>query len=356
MRNYKYLLALLFSVAALSSCNKTSVKGSFTTVPSGKAVIAKTVEGTAMKVVDTLKLAKDGSFKFNPQVVKGEPEFFYLYYGDTKIASLLLAQGDKVEVQCDTLGYWTVSGSEDCEILRQNDLELGKLAAQGSITLRQYIEYYRQMMKFVLSNSHSLTVVPVLFSTVGDTPVFSQLSDGVVFGSVADSLETVYPNSKYIKLLRNEANVRYNQLEINTMIQNAEQASYVDLNFDGMEGKPVVLSEILKKATLLVFWDASDASNKMFNAEVLKPLYEKYSKSGLEIYQVNVGADKSTWAMVVREQELPWVSVCDTYGRSISVYGVTSVPTVILLHNNTLDRLEKIDAKSLETKISTVLK
>lgn len=358
MKSYKLIFALAALSAALTSCNDTTVKGSFSAVPANKAVVAKAVEGNTMRVLDTIKVSKDGSFRYKPQVAAGQPEFFYLYYGDTKIASLLLAKGDKVQVECDTLGTWTVSGSQECELLRQNELELAAMAAMPTVTLRQYIEYYRKMTKYVLGNSHSLTVVPVLFSAIGDTPVFSQLSDAVVFNSVADSLETVYPDSKYVKALRNEGTLRYNQMELQAMINNAQQASYVDLNFDGMEGKPVVLSEVAEesKATLVVFWDSSEATNKMFNAEVLLPLYNKYASKGFNIYEVNVGSDKATWAMVVREQKLPWVNVCDVYGRSINVYGVDTVPTVMLLHNNTMDRLDKITPSALDAKVQAALK
>lgn len=343
-------------MAVLSSCQKASISGTFTSVPSEKTIVAKTVEGNNMNTLDTIKVSKDGSFKYNAKVLKGQPEFIYLYYGQTKVASLLLSQGDKVKVECDTLGRWTVSGSKDCETLRENELKYSALVAKGVITTKEYIEYYRAMTKFVLSNTHSLTVVPVLFSQFADVPVFSQYSDAMIFSSVADSLETVYPQSKYVRLLRAEGDARLNQLKLNSLMQQAEQAPYIDLNFDGMDGKPVVLSENVGKATLLVFWNAAQASEKMYNLEVLKPLYDKYAAKGLKIYQVCIGTDKATWALVVREQKMPWVNVCDPYGRSLSVYGVTESPTVILLSGDEMTRMEEISRQALDSKISAALK
>lgn len=356
MKNYRFILPLFVAAALLSSCTNTHVKGSFTSVPAGKTIEAKTVEGSALRTLDTIKINKDGSFAYDLKLQEAQPEFIYLYYGDTKLASLLLKKGDQVNVECDTLGRWTVSGSDDCQVVLRNEQELASLEALGTVTLRQYMDHYRKMMKFVLGNSRSLTVVPVLFSTIGDTPVFGQLADGVVFNNVADSLAMEYPDSRYIKMLRSEGAVRTQQLELNTLIKTAGEASYIDLNFDGLEGKPVVLSEVAKKATLLVFWDAAEPTNKMFNLEVLKPLYEKCADKGFEIYAVNLNSDKTSWAIVVNEQKLPWVNVCDVFGRSINVYGVSSVPTVMLITDNNTERLENITLKGLESKVSAALR
>ena len=61
-------------------------------------------------------------------------------------------------------------------------------------------------MKYVITNSKSLTVIPVFYQYVGEGfPVFSQESDAIVFNSVLDSLKTVYPESKYVKALEAEA-------------------------------------------------------------------------------------------------------------------------------------------------------
>lgn len=360
MKNCKLVLAVATSLALLSSCNTASVKGSFTDVPSGKTLVVKSFDkANVLTTVDSVKIAADGKFSYKAPVTAGQPDFFYFYYGDTKVASLLLAKGDKVSVCCDTLGLWTVEGSADCQTLLDNEKEIAALVGRGTIPVKEYIEFYRSKVRFVMANSHSLTVVPVLYSQLGDTPVFGRLTDGVIFGSVADSLESVYPDSKYVRILRAESSQRQNAMNINSMLETAEQASYIDLNFDGMEGKPVVLSELVnsRKATMLVFWSAAESTNKMFNQEVLKPLYDKYESKGLGIYQVSLGADKATWAMVVREQNMPWINVCDVYARSVNAYGVAELPTVFFLQEGIdMTRAESITKSSLDATLAKLLK
>jgi hypothetical protein len=72
----------------------------------------------------------------------------------------------------------------------------------------------------------------------------------------------------------------------------------------------------------------------MFNNE-LKEVYRKYRNSGLEVYQVSLDSDKTAWAASVKEQELPWISVCDGKGvmsPSVSAYNVASVPTMFVFN------------------------
>lgn len=343
--------------ATFVSCDKASVSGSFDAVPSGRVLTAKTVDGAQMRTVDTIKIADNGSFKYAAKVTKGQPEFFYLYYGDTKVASLLLEHGDKVTVSCDTLGSWTVEGSMACQQLRDREAELAAFTAKGRITAKDFIEFYRKSLRFVLSNTHSLVSVPVLFSQVGQSPVFCQPTDGIVFNNVADSLETIYPESRYVKILRNEGALRCRQMEINTMLQTAAEAPYVDLNFDGMEGKSIALSSLAQDyPTVLVFWDVTQAADKMFLKDVMEPVYRKYAARGLKVYSVGMGADKTTWAMVVREQNLPWTNVCDPSARSINVYPMTQTPCVYILSDGKLIKPSTNNVNDLQFELNKVVK
>lgn len=356
MKNYRLAVLALAAIAGLSSCNKAVVEGRFNAAPASGVVVAKTLDGASMKVIDTIKVKGNG-FRYSLGLEKNQPEFLYLYCGDVKVASLLLESGDHVTVECDTLGTWTVSGSDECGKLRQNELELTSLNSLPGLTVKQYVEYYRKMTRYVMENTGSMTVIPVLFSKIGETPVFNQPTDAVIFRNVTDSLALRYPDSKYVKMLQNETKVRTDRMALKTLIDSADSRSYPDLKLPGTDGKNHSLVEYADgKPVLLVFWDANDALNKMFNIEILLPLYEKYAKAGLKIYSVNLNADKSTWAMAVKEQKLPWLNVCDSYGTSVNIYGVTGVPTAIMLTDDGLQRVSDVSKSSLEKAIAKVLK
>ena len=76
------------------------------------------------------------------------------------------------------------------------------------------------------------------------------------------------------------------------------------------------LSEVASKAVLVYFWQAADAAQKMFNQDVLMPLYKEYHPKGLEIYSVSLDTDKGVWASAVKSQNLPWINVCDGLGAA----------------------------------------
>lgn len=339
-------------VMGLSSCtDKAVVDGRFSAAPASGTLLVKTLDGSLMQTLDTVKVEADGSFKYKYDAVKGQPEFVYLYCDQTKVASLLLACGDRVRVECDTLGLWTVSGSEDCEKLREVELRHALVASSEVITGRQFVDYYRSMVKYVMDNCHSLVVVPVFYQKLGDYPVFAQASDGILIGNVADSLATVYPESKYVKMLRSVADARDKELSLRMRLSEAQTVEYPEITLPDINGKSASLSALGSEKTLLVFWDAAVPANSLFNQDVLKPLYAKHHASGLEIYAVNANPDKAAWATVVREQGLQWTNVCDTKGNTLYLYGVSETPTVFVIKKGKLTRLSNISLRSIEAAL-----
>ena len=375
------LLAAAAALVSLAACQRqTRIEGHLADAPEAE-VIVKLLDINRYQTLDTLKTDAAGTFSYKPSVEAGKPEFLYLFYKDTKIASLLLAQGDKVTVYADTLGRYTVEGSEETMKLRQVEkdytdflLNMVRLreqyaAAEGTPAARDinsemsraYIGYYRKAVAYVSQNTKSLTSVPVLFQEV-DTgfPVFSQTTDAILFRSLADSLKTVWPESRYVKALEKEADRRVQLMELQMRIDAAGETGYVDIELPDVNGKKVKLSEVEAEAkvVLLYFWAATD-EQKMFSLDVLKPVYDAYHSRGLEIYAVSLDIDKTDWARIVKNQKLPWVNVCDTRGiRSsyLGFYGVDALPRIAFVVDGEIDAHPGIDGeaalrKYLESKL-----
>ncbi len=214
---------------------------------------------------------------------------------------------------------------------------------------RAYVNYYRDRVKYVMNNPHSLTVVPVFFQQLTDgLPVFSQSTDGLLMRNICDSLKTIYPESRYVKALEKEAQSRLNMLEMNSMIQDANEVSFIDIALPGLDGKTKKLSEVQSKVTMVYFWSTT-ADQKMFNLDGLVPLYEEFHSKGFEIYSVALDTDKTAWASVVRGQKLPWINVCDTRAEQspyIAMYGVSSVPMLWFLVDGEIDPDAKVSKLS----------
>lgn len=355
-------LALLGAAAFLASCSADTarISGVVSAAPSD-SITVKMLNINEYSILGKTPTDESGKFTYEVDVKKGQPEFVYLFHDEVKIASLLLEAGDKVSVTADLKGNSTVEGSEESvklqkverdftdflvafkKIADRFDNEVLTEAQQKELRAelsRDYIDYYRSAVSYVMKNSKSLTCVPVLFQQINeDFPVFSQQTDALHFRNAADSLKQVYPDSKYVKTLEQEAARRIQLLGLENKLDGAVESGFPDMNFPDFKGDKVALSSVDSKAVLVHFWTVSDAANKMFSLDVLMPLYKEYHKRGLEIYSVCIDIDKASWANTVKAQELPWINVCDGLGSqspAVGLYNLENLPASYLIIDGAL--------------------
>ena len=382
MNMSRFSKIILFAAAAITAAACTTVAridGTLESAPSSE-VIVKLLDMNRYVVLDTLAVDPDGAFSYKMEMKEGQPEFVYLFHKDTKVASLLLEAGDKVQVVTDTLGNCSIEGSPESVKLVQVEkayteavMKLAaiaesldaaqdeKSAADYSRQLgKEYVDYYRSRVKYVMENSFSLTVVPVFYQNLGDNlPVFSQPTDAILFKNIADSLETVYPESKYVKSFRKEADRRFGYLQLTERIAATEPVDYPDIELADRSGQLRKLSEVDSKVVLIYFWSATVPTQTMFNLDVLKPLYEDFHKKGFEIYAVSLDTDKAVWAQVVKEQNMPWVNVCDARGAAspyVSLYNIGALPGAYILNDGQFVDGEIVDEASLRALLKKLLK
>ena len=372
----------MFAAAAIMAAACTTVAridGTLESAPSSEVVV-KLLDVNHYVVLDTVAVDQSGTFSYKLEVKEGQPEFVYVFYKDTKVASLLLEAGDKVSIVTDTLGNCSIEGSPESVKLAQIEkayteavMKMSAIADQLAVAQdeksaaeysrqlgKEYVDYYRSCVKYVMENSFSLTAVPVFYQNLGDNlPVFGQSTDAIHFRNVADSLETVYPDSKYVKSLRKEAERRFGYLQLAERIAAAEPVDYPDIELADRNGQQRKLSEVDSKVVLIYFWSATVPTQTMFNLDVLKPLYEDFHNKGFEIYAVSLDTDKAAWAQVVKEQNMPWVNVCDARGAAspyVSLYNIGALPGAYILNEGQFVDGEIVDEASLRALLKKLLK
>ena len=379
MSRFSKITALVVAVLSIVSCGRTAGIDATVKELASSDVIVKLLDVNKFEVLDTVTLDASGKFAYKVPVQKGQPEFVYLFHGDVKIASMILSAGEKVHVEADTLGNYTVEGSEESMKLAQVEKDyavaLSRMISLSSaiektadpaqaLQLRQalgqeYVSYYRGRVKYVMENSHSLSVVPVFYQTFGENlAVFGQYTDAIHFNNIADSLALVYPESRYVKALRAEADRRMGYLELESRLQSASEIDFPEIELPDLQAEKRKLTDVDAKVIMIHFWTAADAAQKMFNLDILKPVYDDFHEKGFEIYQVALDVDKGMWARVVKEQNLPGINVCDSRGAAspyAAAYNLPVVPATFIIADGELVDGSVVDEKSLRKLLKKLL-
>lgn len=378
MSRFSNVIRCAAAALLAAACTPTAkVEMTLDSAPSSEVVV-KLLNINQYEVLDTLKTDASGKFSYKVNVEEGQPEFVYVYYKDKRVASLLLEAGDKVNVSADTLGNYTVQGSEESSRLALVEQEYSaaqkrlqalavqmetasdeQMASLRQALAKEYVTYYRQCVKYILENSRSLTAVPVLYQNFGpELPVFSQNTDAIHFVNVADSLALAYPQSKYVRALRKEAERRYGYMELEAKLRTVSPVGFPDIVLPDINAQQVRLSEVDSKVIMLFFWDPSNANQKMFNLDILESLHNDYHKKGFEIYQVALTTDKTAWAQIVKKQNLPWINVCDRLGAAsqyVTTYNIPVLPATYIIADGELVDGEIVDEKSVRRLLDKLL-
>lgn len=352
----KRLIPWIMAAVVAVSCSTTPtahISATLESVPDSSVVLQK-LNYNRLVPVDTIRTDKSGHFDYTVDLTGNEPYFYYLYLGDKPVASMVLLPSDRVAITVPAEGNFRIEGSEESALLkkvnedfaettgRMNALaaSLGEdstdeeVKAVNSELSRMYVEYKRQAIKHVISHPRSITSAVVLFQRFSDNlPVFGQETDGLLFKTVRDSLELVYPNSEFLTALRDEVDMRAKNLELSNRFGDASVISFPELALPDADGNTRLLSELEGKVIVLSFWSVSQDEHKMFNVE-LADLYRKYHDRGLEVYQVSLDIDKPSWAATVRSQGLPWISVNDGLGidsPSVLAYNISRIPSMFVI-------------------------
>ena len=364
------LAALLF--AACSQQPTAIIEASIEGADQAQIVLRK-LNFSKIQVVDTITTAPDGSFTYKVKLSGTSPGFYYLYYEGTKLASMVLLPKDKVMVNADLEGNFTVTGSEESLLLQAIDQEFLKTSAQlseladkslsgedvGLDMGKTYIEYRKTALKHIFGHPNSITAATTLFQRFNDNlPVFGEVSDFFIFKQVYDSLKVVYPQSEYVLALKDEIAARERAFELSNKFSNAKEALFPDLEMPDNNGEMKRLSDFTGKVIILSFWSVAQDAHKMFNND-LAELYQKYNSKGLEVYQVSLDIDKASWASIVRSQQLPWTSVNDGNGISspaMTAYNITQLPTFFIIgRDGTIAGKDLFEKDELEKVIKAQL-
>lgn len=389
-RLFHKVITLALAVAAMAgvtSCNekKFHIDGTITGAADSTLYFENMGLDGAVKI-DSAKLSEDGTFAFEGTAPTA-PEFYRLRIAGQFI-NIAVDSTETINIKAQypqMATQYEVSGSEDCQRIKELSLmqsslqaqinaiarnpELGAQAVADSVS--RIVEAYKTRVKteYIFKAPMKASSYFALFQTIyaGGQPVLlfnprTSEQDIKVFGAVATSWDTFYPNEKRGENLHNIAiegmkDVRYLRSQ-----QQAEEIEASKVNTSGIldftltdnTGAARSLSSLKGNVVLLDFHLFAD-QNSMKRIMSLRELYNKYHAQGFQIYQVAIDGDEHFWK--TQTAALPWIStrVDDNTSSVLQLYNVQQVPTFFLLDRSCNVVKRDAQIKDIDAEIKALL-
>lgn len=366
----RLIFFLVVSVIVLSGCRKSnefSISGKIThaegdTIYLEELLVSKSVPYAKVKI------DKKGEFEFKGKV--SIPTYYLLKLSDNNFITLLVDSTDNVYIEADEANFgkeYNIQGSlgsiqikELTENLNRTEYKLDSLRQLNNLYRnspgydslnvkwnQQFAAIIEEQSKFstnfVLNNPFSMASVFALYQKYRDQSYV--IRDLQTMRTAASALHAIYPNSTLVKAFY-ENTLQYLREEKAAKLQKfieEEGINSPDIVLPDVKGNEIALSSLRGKVVLLHFWAAEDEGSRLLNP-LLVDAYQKYKSKGLEIYQVNIGSNRSEWIDAVDKDKLKWINVGDLEGSNKArlSYNIQSIP-----YNYLLDKEGKILAKNL---------
>lgn len=388
--NHRYchitFVAIIAAVMAISSCNekKFQVTGNITDAKDS-ILYFEHMSLNGPETTDSVKLTGDGSFSFSGKD-EGTPEFYRLRIAG-QIINIAVDSTENIEVSASyptmASGY-DVKGSYDCSKIKELALmqmrlqrNVNAIAADPTLnvqavtdSINKVVAAYKYKVKndYIFKEPMKAYAYFALFQTINmgyqTMLIFNPRNsedDVKVFAAVATSWDTFYPKAerganlhnialegmKNVRIIRSEQAKRIDPKVINT-------SGIIEIALKDNKGIMRRLSDLKGKVVLLDFhlFSADGSADRIM---MLRDIYNKYHKLGLEIYQVSVDTDEHFWK--TQTAALPWISVRvdDNSASVLNNYNVQAVPTFFLLNKNVNVVKRDAQIKDIDAEIKALL-
>ena len=375
-------VVLAAMIAASCSNNKFKVEGQIANA--GDSVLYfENVGLEGIQVLDSVKLSGDGSFAFSGDPTEA-PEFYRLRIAD-QIINVSIDSTETVQIKGeypDMAANYTVSGSDNCEkirelTLKQMDLQAKAIAIQQNTSLgvkvigdsiQSLINVYKDdvMKNYIYKEPFKAYAYFALFQTLGQWLIFnprSEKEDIRAFAAVATSWDTYHPHAERgqnlhniaIEGMKNQRIVAAQNQDLEVDASKVTEAGVLDIALTDNRGQVRHLTDLKGQVVLLDFhiFATEESPARIL---MLRELYNKYHAQGLEVYQVSLDPDEHFWKQ--QTEALPWVRVRDADGinsQRLMLYNVQAIPDFFLIDrgNNIVSRAANI--KDLEQEIKKLL-
>lgn len=358
MKIHHIIMALAAFGGLLSSCGepKFSISGEVDGGEGKSLVLEKADFNGQWIAVDSTRIGKDGRFSIKSDA-PGSPEIFRLSLGDSFIY-LPVDSIESLSVTSTAAGFgrdFTVTGTQQAELLAAFEKELMNLSAKDSVTMDGFKRSV--YTKYIKEGQGSILSYYVLTKFFDDKPLFdpTDANDSKYYSAVATQFANYRPGDPHGKMVESvalDALRKYNSARGKKNVVEAAELRVIDIALPDRTGKTVRLSDVVGKGkpVVVVFSMMNTPEAPVFNRE-LSRIYNS-RKGAVEIYQISFDEGRYEWREAAAN--LPWINVIDPNGTSSTAlrdYNVGSLPAVFL-YDAAGDLVERPESlKALESKL-----
>ena len=362
-RKLLYLIGLVWLIAGFGCSSSKSEIAGVITGGEGQSLMLERLNVNQTSVIDSIQLAKDGSFSL--KIDLEEPELYILKNSEGKLINLLVAPGEKISIETSLESFgkgYQVEGSDESEGIRIlveelhrtrtvldslqavassiEDPESPQLDLIRNAYGQAFIKQNRFTIRYLVENMGSLSSVYALYQKYdGENLILGREQDLQYFKSVADSLEITHPNSSLTRSLRadiDQREARFKEaIQLNALMDMAgEESGMLDLSIANRDGKEISLSSLTGKVILVAFW-ASGHSESVQAMLQLKSTYNTYRAQGFEVYAISLDNNKISWMTALDFNEFNWINVSELSfpnSQAALIYNVSSLPATFLIN------------------------
>ena len=388
----KNFIILVFIISVLASCGpekKVRINGSLSGTNAEKIYLQE----LSTSRNDTVQLDAKGKFSFKYKI--SQPTFYSLTVNN-KAITLLAHPGEKMTISGDARHLpltYSVEGSEESQKIRRLRQRMEHTVFVGDSlyrTLKMFegnrnlVNIQRQMewnyisevdslraynIRFMEENPRSLAVIYVLYQQLSQNfylfnqeddvksfPLFNRDDDIRYFRKADSAFYRRYPKIPIVNTLHANVltmNEQYNAKQLNRMFfMLGKDAPEIALQTP--DGKIAKLSANKGKYVLIDFWASWNAPCRTENISLLN-IYNKYRQQGFEVYQVSLDQTRSAWERAIKEDDLPWINVCDFQSWEsdiVKLYGVETIPANFLIDREGSIITKNLKGDALDKKLS----
>ncbi|MCG9880293.1 MAG: AhpC/TSA family protein [Bacteroidia bacterium] len=371
MKNLKYILIAFSIVLLFSACSSDKsediagfvISGTISNGSDIKQVSIQELTTGGLIMIDTASLEAGG--KFTLQGKLSEKTFCILRFQKGDIV-LLVDSNSRLNLNIDAakIENYQVENSPENQELKELFLLNSSFMAKSQAINERFASYsaenitpdielsIKSAFDSLQQNHQSAVKEFVAKSKESLVPYFAvnfllPEADANYLNEVDKKLYASFSESKYAIQLHQKLE-RLNKI--------AEGAVAPDIVLSDPYGKKVSLSELRGKIVLVDFWASWCGPCRMENPKNVE-LYNKYKKSGFEIFGVRLDDNRDAWIAAINKDKLLWPHGSDLLkwnSSVVSLYNISAIPYTVLVDKEGKILAKELRGKELEIKLKEI--